>query len=94
VITRGEQEKLFEAIPKLERFFRIITKNALVSRKRALDFIHLDSRQRYLEFENKHRDLLQTLPQKLIAKYIGITPEFLSKLRRELIEEERQNPKK
>ncbi len=38
----------------------------------------------------KHRDLLQTLPQKLIAKYIGITPEFLSKLRRELIEEKRQ----
>jgi CRP-like cAMP-binding protein len=95
VITRGEQEKLFEAIPKLERFFRIITENALVSsRKRALDFIHLDARQRYLEFENKHRDLLQTLPQKLIAKYIGMTPEFLSKLRRELIEEERQNPKK
>ena len=49
-----------------------------------------DAKQRYLEFELKHRDLLQTLPQKLIDKYIGITPEFLSKLRRELIEEERQ----
>ena len=95
VITREAQEKLFEAIPKLERFFRIITENALVSsRKRALDLIHFDARQRYLEFEKKHRELLQTLPQKLIAKYIGITPEFLSKLRRELIEEERQKPKK
>ena len=91
VITREAQEKLFEQLPKLERFFRIITENALVSsRKRALDLIHLDAKQRYLEFELKHRDLLQTLPQKLIAKYIGITPEFLSKLRRKFIEEERQ----
>ena len=91
-ISRDDQERLFERIPKLERFFRIITENALVSsRKRSLDLIHLDAKQRYLDFQSRHRELIQSIPLKLIAKYIGITPEFLSKLRRELIEEARSH---
>lgn len=90
IIDRETQEQLFERIPKLERYFRIITENALVSsRKRSLDLIHLDAKQRYLDFQQRHRNLIQHIPLKLIAKYIGITPEFLSKLRRELIEEAR-----
>jgi CRP-like cAMP-binding protein len=90
IINRETQEQLFERIPKLERYFRIITENALVSsRKRSLDLIHLDAKQRYLDFQQRHRNLIQHIPLKLIAKYIGITPEFLSKLRRELIEDER-----
>ena len=83
-ITREEQLKLFEAVPKLERYFRIITENALVSsRKRNLDLLNLSAKERYEQFITKYPGLLQEVPLKLIAKYIGITPEFLSKLRRE-----------
>jgi CRP-like cAMP-binding protein len=83
-ITREEQLKLFEAVPKLERYFRIITENALVSsRKRNLDLLNLSAKERYEQFISNYPGLLQEVPLKLIAKYIGITPEFLSKLRRE-----------
>ncbi|MGA0403126.1 MAG: Crp/Fnr family transcriptional regulator [Flavobacteriaceae bacterium] len=83
-ISRSEQLKLFEAVPKLERYFRIITENALVSsRKRNLDLLNLSAKERYEQFITKYPGLLQEVPLKLIAKYIGITPEFLSKLRRE-----------
>ena len=83
-ITREEQLKLFEAVPKLERYFRIITENALISsRKRNLDLLNLSAKERYDQFITKYPGLLQEVPLKLIAKYIGVTPEFLSKLRRE-----------
>ena len=83
-ITREKQLQLFEAVPKLERYFRIITENALISsRKRNLDLLNLSARERYEQFISNYPGLLQEVPLKLIAKYIGITPEFLSKVRRE-----------
>ena len=84
VICRERQLRLFEAVHKLERYFRIITENALVqSRKRNLDLLNLTAKERYEQFIKQYPGLLQEVPLKLIAKYIGITPEFLSKLRAE-----------
>lgn len=84
VISRDRQLNLFDLVPKMDRYFRIITENALVySRKRNLDMLNLSAVERYEQFIKKHPGLVQEIPLKLIAKYIGITPEFLSKLRRE-----------
>jgi CRP-like cAMP-binding protein len=84
LLSRKDQEKLFVEVPKFERFFRIITENSLVtSRQRLLDNMSLTAQQRYAAFCHHYPMLIEHLPQKLIASYIGVTPEFLSKVKAE-----------
>ncbi|MBK8699308.1 MAG: Crp/Fnr family transcriptional regulator [Saprospiraceae bacterium] len=82
-LSRKNQLQLFDEIPGLERYFRILTENSLVaSRSRLIDNLSLTAKQRYQKFCTTYPSLINTLPQKLIAAYIGVTPEFLSKLRK------------
>jgi CRP-like cAMP-binding protein len=83
LLSKTDQEQLYTDIPKFERFFRIITENSLVaSRQRLIDNLSLNAGQRYEQFCRQYPTLITQLPQKQIAAYIGVTPEFLSKLRR------------
>jgi CRP-like cAMP-binding protein len=84
LLSKDAQEQLYRDIPKFERFFRIITENSLVSnRQRVMDTLSLNARERYAQFCQKYPSLIERLPQKQIAAYIGVTPEFLSTLRAE-----------
>ncbi len=84
LLSRKDQEKLFLVVPKFERFFRIITENSLVtSRQRLIDNMSLIAQQRYAAFCAQYPTLIECLPQKMIASYIGVTPEFLSKVKAE-----------
>lgn len=84
LLSRKDQLKLFDEVPKFERFFRIITENSLVSsRQRLIDSLSMTARQRYLVFCRYYPTLINTLPQKQVAAYIGVTPEFLSKMKAE-----------
>jgi CRP-like cAMP-binding protein len=77
-------DKLYLEIPKLERFFRIITQNALiVSQMRLMAVMSKSALQRYLEFSDRYPLFMQRLPSHHIASYLGITPESLSRLRKE-----------
>ncbi|MCC6459341.1 MAG: Crp/Fnr family transcriptional regulator [Saprospiraceae bacterium] len=86
LLSKKDQEQLYLDIPKFERFFRIITENSLLSsRQRLLDSLSLNAQQRYEAFCQRYPSLIHCLPQKQIAAYIGVTPEFLSKMRAELL---------
>ena len=82
LLSRKDQEQLYAQVPKFERFFRIITENSLVnSRQRLLDNIALTAQQRFAAFCEQYPNLVEQLPQKQVAAYIGVTPEFLSKVK-------------
>lgn len=82
LLSRENQLILFDKIPKLERYFRIVTENSLVgSRERLIDNLSLTASERYGNFCKTYPTLIHDIPQKLIAAYIGVTPEFLSKLK-------------
>ncbi len=82
LLSREDQLELFNTIPKLERYFRILTENALISaRQRVNDNLSLTAKERYARFCKTYPMLINEIPQKLIAAYIGVTPEFLSKIR-------------
>ncbi|MBH2003059.1 MAG: Crp/Fnr family transcriptional regulator [Sphingobacteriia bacterium] len=86
LLSRADQLDLFDKVPKLERYFRILTENSLVSsRQRLIDNMSLTAKQRYSIFCNTYPSIINDIPQKLIAEYIGVTPEFLSKMRSELL---------
>lgn len=79
-------ERLYIQIPKLERFFRIIIQNAYVaSEKRIIRSFSLSAKERYLKFREQYPQIEQRVPQYMIASYLGITKEFLSKIRNQLI---------
>lgn len=80
-----DRERLMREVPKFERFFRIIIENSLITfRQRLLENLGLPARERYLLFCKRYPTLIECLPQKQIAAYIGVTPEFLSKMRAEM----------
>jgi CRP-like cAMP-binding protein len=87
-LTREKQGQLYELVPKFERYFRILTENSLVSsRTRVLDNLELSAKQRYGKFCSVYPELINTLPQKFIAAYIGVKPEFFSKMKAEYMKE-------
>jgi CRP-like cAMP-binding protein len=80
--TKETKEKLFLSGAVFERYFRILTERSLLAfQDRTLEILSLTAEERYWEFYNKYPDLMLTLPQKYIAGYIGVTPEFLSKMK-------------
>jgi cAMP-binding proteins - catabolite gene activator and regulatory subunit of cAMP-dependent protein kinases len=84
-LTYNDLEALYTAIPKLERFFRIIVQKAYVAaQKRIVNNFSLPAKERYIQFRERYPDIEQRVPQYMIASYLGITKEFLSKIRREL----------
>ncbi|WP_281297381.1 Crp/Fnr family transcriptional regulator [Flavobacterium limnophilum] len=86
VLSKENQEILFREIPKLERFFRILTENSLVAhQERLMDNLSLTAEERFEKFCNKHNDLIQKVPQKQIASYLGVTPEFFSKMKSKML---------
>lgn len=87
-------EDLYIKIPKLERFFRILLQNAFISfEQRIISVISKTAEERYLEFINKYPLMEQRLPQIHIASYLGITPEFLSKIRKKILIDSSKNLK-
>ena len=79
-------QQLYVQIPKLERFFRIIIEKAFVSsQKRLINNFSLPAKERYIQFREQYPQIEQRVPQYMIASYLGITKEFLSKIRSQLI---------
>lgn len=75
-------EQLYLDIPKLERFFRIILQKAYVaSQDRLIGNFSLPARERYAQFRRQYPDIEQRVPQYMIASYLGITKEFLSRIK-------------
>lgn len=85
VMNRENFEKACQSNPLFDRFFRILIQNAFVS----LQYRHVkttseDAQHRYLEFSTLYPDFIQRIPQYLIATYLGIKPQSLSRIRKEI----------
>ena len=86
LLSKENQEILYREIPKLERFFRILTENSLVAhQERLMDNLSLSAEQRFEKLCKKYPDLIQKVPQKQIASYLGVTPEFFSKMKSKIL---------
>ena len=85
-LSKENQEQLFHDIPKLERFFRILIENSLVAnQQRLMDNLSLPAEERFEKFTRKYGTLVHKVPQKQIASFIGVTPEFFSKMKARLL---------
>lgn len=80
--------KLYTSAPKFDRIFRVLIENSFVTlQNRLLQNISSTAEERYLSFMETYSHLSNRLPQTQIASFLGITPEFLSKLKAKLLKE-------
>lgn len=82
-ISRDDLETLYEDIPIFERFWRILHQQFCVAQdQRILNSISMNGAERYEALLKKYPTIEQHLPQKHIASFLGITPVFLSQIRK------------
>ena len=87
-ISYENLEHLYQLNPKMERFFRLIIQNAYIqSQKRIVRNHSLTARERFVHFSDTYPQLIQRVPQYMIASYLGITKEFLSSIRNQIAKE-------
>ena len=83
MINKENKESLYEKIPAFERMFRVlILRNLAVLQHRLIATISHSAEERYLAFIERYPDIPQRIPQHHIASYLGVSPEFLSKIRK------------
>ncbi|MCB0847095.1 MAG: Crp/Fnr family transcriptional regulator [Bacteroidetes bacterium] len=84
-IGKEDQFDLFVNYPKFNRIFRVLAENALIScQRRVLQNISSTAEERYLDFEKRYPQLFNRISNVQIASYLGVTPEFLSTIRKRL----------
>jgi len=85
LLEREARDKLLETVPKIERFFRLLLEsNYLATHKRINDSLAASAEERYLAFNETYPALVELVPQHHIASFLGITPQSLSRIRKEL----------
>jgi CRP-like cAMP-binding protein len=84
LITKNNFDNLCKEIPALNDMVNgILQKSFIVAQDRIHTFISLSAEEKYLKFLEKFPHLLMRVPQGMIASYLGITPETLSRLRKQ-----------
>lgn len=79
------KEDLLARVPKFERVFRLmVQRNLAATQNRLINTISKTAQEKYLDFIERYPTIPQRVPQHYIAAYLGISPEFLSKVRTKL----------
>lgn len=86
LLTNETWELLLKKIPAFERYFRILIQNNLIStQRRLMGTISSPAEQRYLKLLKNFPDIVQRVPQHMIASYLGVTRETLSRIRSQIV---------
>jgi CRP/FNR family transcriptional regulator len=82
-IEYHKQEKLLEQIPQLEPYFRLMMQRAYAAAQMRVKFFHVHTKEEnYRYFISLFPQFVQRIPQYMLASYLGLTPEYLSELRK------------
>lgn len=85
VLNKESFQKACDTMPIFDKYFRVLIQNAFVALQYRLAKTNSeDAEHRYSEFSKTHPDFVQRIPQYLIASYLGIKPQSLSRIRKEL----------
>jgi len=82
-IDKHQLDELLAELPQLERYFRLIMQKTLAASQLKTKYLNEMSKEEfYLHFSSSFPEFMQRVPQYMIASYLGLTPEYLSELRK------------
>nr|WP_249066658.1 Crp/Fnr family transcriptional regulator [Halalkalibaculum roseum] len=85
MLGREKHEKLLEEIPAYERYHRIILQNAYVAlQQRVENALGLTAEEKYARLIEHNPEFMNRVPLNLVASYLGMSPETLSRVRRQM----------
>ena len=85
LLSRPAEEQLLEKIPKFEKYFRILLQNSLIAtQRRLISSLSHTAEERYQQLIKSCTTIPQRVPQHMMASFLGITPETLSRIRKQL----------
>lgn len=85
LISKADYEALTLAVPVMDRYFRILYQNSLVTKERRLmSSITHTAEERYVQLAESNPQMIERIPQNLVASYLGIAPETLSRIKKNL----------
>ncbi|TDE17195.1 Crp/Fnr family transcriptional regulator [Dyadobacter psychrotolerans] len=85
MISRADYEALTLTVPIMDRYFRILYQNSLVTKERRLiSSITHSAEEKYVQLAESNPKIIERIPQNLIASYLGIAPETLSRIKKNL----------
>ncbi|WP_116108398.1 Crp/Fnr family transcriptional regulator [Lewinella sp. IMCC34191] len=88
LIDRPNYERLLVEVPAMERYFRILYQNSLVTKDRRLIVSNTYSaREKYVQLITTYPQIAQRVPQHLLASFLGLTPETVSRIKKDIREE-------
>lgn len=84
LLSRTAEEQLLEKVPKMERYFRILLQGSLIANQRRLvSSLSHSAEEKYNQLIQSCPTIPQRIPQHMMASFLGITPETLSRIRRQ-----------
>jgi CRP-like cAMP-binding protein len=85
LLSKQAEEQLLRKMPKLERYFRILLQNSLIAmQKRLISSFSESAEERYNKLIEVCPSIPRRVPQHMMASFLGITPETLSRIRKQV----------
>ena len=85
MITHEDYENMMLKIPAMDRYFRILYQNSLVTKDyRLIVSNSFTAEEKYIQFAQKNPEVIQRIPHSLIASYLGLAPETVSRIRKKI----------
>lgn len=86
MITLEDYDKLMLKIPVMDRYFRILYQNSLVTKDyRLIASNSYTAEEKYLQLVKKNPEMIKRVPHNLIASYLGLAPETISRIRKKIL---------
>lgn len=83
MITLENYEKMMLEVPSMDRYFRILYQNSLVTKDHRLIVSNgYTAEEKYLQLARKNPEMMKRIPHSLIASYLGLAPETISRIRK------------
>lgn len=88
-ISHADLEAFIGKTPAMEKFFRISYQQSLVNQHlRNLQMLYMNGEERYIQFRKNYPQLAERIPQKHIATFLGLTPQFFNTIHVKVLREE------
>lgn len=84
-LTKQAMDDMMDQLPQLERYFRLLMQNNIIAlQRRVIAYMSLSAEEKYLKLMDVCPDIISRAPQQYVASYLGITPETLSRVRKQV----------